>query len=118
MERVKKDYELLCLIDKVNIEKYNKFIENLENILKNEYFENVKIEEKKWKPAFIIKNLSLGQYLLVNFSTYPEKIQEFKINFLQNESNKILNRYILLNLTKEKKIKQYKIKIEKQENVK
>jgi len=47
MERVKKDYELLCLIDKVNIEKYNKFIENLENILKNEYFENVKIEEKK-----------------------------------------------------------------------
>lgn len=107
-------YELLCLLNEKekNQEKYQQMLENIEKVLGKDNIE--KIEEKNWKPAYRISQVILATYLLVYFKTEREKVQELKKNILRSIPKSFLNRYLLLNLTDEAKIKINKYKKERE----
>jgi hypothetical protein len=54
--------------------------------------------------------------LLVYFKAEREKIQELKDNILQPLPKNFINRYLLVNLTEESKIKNIKYKSKQKEN--
>ena len=78
--------------------KYEKMITDIENMMGKE---NVKVEEKKWKPVDKVKKLTKGSYTLIYFNSERKKVEELKKNVLQSVPKEVLNRYKLLNLTDE-----------------
>ncbi|MCE8163652.1 MAG: DnaJ domain-containing protein [Candidatus Moeniiplasma glomeromycotorum] len=78
--------------------KYEKMLADIESIMGKE---NIKVEEKNWKPAEKIKKLDKGSYVLVYFNSERKKAEELKKNVLQSVPKEVLNRYKLLNLTDE-----------------
>ena len=97
-------YELLCLLNdkNKNQDKYEKMISDVESLVGKE---NVKVEERPdLKPVRKIDGLSLGTYVLINFTTERKIIPELEKNVLSSISIKeFLKLYILLNLTTESK---------------
>jgi ribosomal protein S6 len=108
-------YELLCLLNEKekNQEKYKQMIESIEKVLGKDKLE--KIEEKNWKPAYRISQILTATYLLIYFKAEREKVQELKKNILKTTPKNFLDRYLLLNLTDESKLKINKYKKEKED---
>ena len=71
-----------------------------------------KVEEKNWKPVYIISKLSKATYILIYFTSERQKAKELEKNILQTAPKDFLNRYLLLNLEDEKK---NKIKLKKKD---
>src|SRR3954451_1801307 len=99
-------YELLCLLNdkSKNQDKYEKMINNMENLLGKENIEKVE-ERKDLKPVYEISNLKAGNYVLVYFNSTRTKAQQLEKDILQPLLGTFLNRHLLLNLENEKKIK-------------
>ena len=78
--------------------KYEKMIIDMENIIGKE---NLKVEEKDWKPAY-----DQGNYVLFYFNSAREKAKQLQEKILKSISNKdLIKRRLLLNLAYEKKNK-------------
>ncbi|RHZ35225.1 30S ribosomal protein S6 [endosymbiont GvMRE of Glomus versiforme] len=92
-------YELLCLLNEKekNKSKLEELISNIENCLGKGSIK--KIEEKDWRPAYKIKKMNEGYYMLIYFNSKKEKVEKLKETFLQFVPKEFLNRYKLINLT-------------------
>jgi len=109
------NYELLCLLNEKekNQEKHKQMIESIEKVLGKDNLE--KIEEKNWKPAYRISQITTSTYLLIYFRAEREKVQEIKKHILHTIPKNFLNRYLLINLTDESKLKINNYKKEKED---
>jgi len=109
-------YELLCLLNEKekNQEKHKHMIDSIEKVLGKDNLE--KIEEKSWKPVYQINQIVTATYLLIYFRAEREKIQELKKDVLQTIPKNFLNRYLLINLTDESKLKINKYKKDAEQN--
>ncbi|MCE8163050.1 MAG: hypothetical protein I3273_00145 [Candidatus Moeniiplasma glomeromycotorum] len=98
-EKETNHYELLLVVNekKKNENTYKKMIHELSSQVKIE-----KTEEKEWKTAYQIKQTTSISYVVVTFFAPPLTIPDLVNKILKPYPKEFLNRYLLINLDREK----------------
>ena len=92
-------YELLLVLNEKqkNENKYEKMLQEIAERVKIE-----KTEAKDWKTAYPIKQTTYVSYSVITFSSSPAAIPELMNKILKSYPQDFLNRYLLINLEREK----------------
>ncbi|KLL02494.1 MAG: hypothetical protein MRERC_1c093 [Mycoplasmataceae bacterium RC_NB112A] len=93
-------YELLLVLNEKekNKPKYEKLLQELTSQVKVE-----KVEEKDWKTVYTIKQTTNISYCLITFFSSPSILSSLINKVLKTYPKEFLNRYLLINLDREKR---------------